>query len=238
MQSPINSTRKDVITVPYVDQEESIANENIRTSQDAHSVQETQKHDKWHGWFGAFQRIFPIYLATHIVFFLLTYLVNLFFLGDFSKQALKIQDTLEYWDHWDTGQFVAIAQGGYDALWRTAFFPLYPMLEAVLTPILHKPYYAGLLLSNLATLGLFTVLYRLVDEEFDAERAECTGTIPCGIPNSLLSLSSIQRIAFSLARSIQFLLHTAWELVVSRYGRVTCKLDTFCWCFTAHSFLL
>ncbi len=183
MQSSTHHTHKNVLTTtPDTSQDtlgeaanvQSVTDENIRTPQDALSVQRVQQRNNWRGWFEAFRRIFPIYLATHIAFFLLTYLVNLFFLSDFSKQALKMHDTLEYWDHWDTGQFTAIAQGGYDAAWRTAFFPLYPLLEAVLAPILHKPYYAGLFISNLATLGLFTVLYRLVYEEFDAERANRT----------------------------------------------------------------
>jgi len=181
MQSSTNHTKKNLLTAtPDAVQARpgdeanthSDTIENTSTQQEVPSVPLKQKHENWHGWLEAFQHIFPIYLATHIVFFLLTYLVNLFFLDNFASQALKIRPTLEYWDHWDTGQFTAIAQqGGYDGAWRTAFFPLYPLLEAVLTPILHKPYYAGLLISNLATLGLFTVLYRLVYEEFDAERA-------------------------------------------------------------------
>ncbi len=179
MQSPIKSTRKNMPTTPNIGQERTsdestirgAAIENIQIPQDVPAIQEVRKHGNGNRWFESLRRIFPIYLATHIAFFLLTYLVNLFFLGDFSKQALKIQNIVEYWNHWDTGQFTGIAQGGYDAAWRTAFFPLYPMLEAVLTPIFHKPYYAGLFISNLATLGLFTVLYRLVYEEFDAEHA-------------------------------------------------------------------
>jgi len=117
-----------------------------------------QKQRHWQGWFEAFQRIFPIYMATHIVFFLLTYLANLFLFDNFSPQKYSIHDLILQWNHWDTSQFTDIAQYGYNAPWRSAFFPLYPMLEALLTPILHKPFYAGLVISNLAILGLFLVL--------------------------------------------------------------------------------
>jgi len=182
MQSSTNHTQKNTLlaTAPGMAQEKPVADEentggvsieSTQTTPEVSAAQQIQKRGNWREWLEALQRIFPIYLATHIAFLLLTYLVNLFFVGDFSKQALKIHDTLEYWNHWDTGQFTAIAQGGYDGAWRTAFFPLYPLLEAVLTPILHKPYYAGLLISNLATLGLFTVLYRLVREETDEGQA-------------------------------------------------------------------
>lgn len=134
-------------------------------------TEQTRRRDDWREWLASFQHIFPIYLATHIAFFILTYLVNLFFLDNFSNKALNVGDTIAYWNHWDTSQFTAIAQRGYDATWSAAFFPLYPLLEASLTPIFHNPYYAGLLISNLATLGLFTVLYHLVHKEFDGEMA-------------------------------------------------------------------
>jgi len=179
MQSPIKPTQKNMLTPPSIGQERTSDESSIRdasientlTPHDVPSIQEIRKRNNGVGWFESLRRIFPIYLATHIAFFLLTYLVNLFFLGDFSKQVLKTQNIVEYWNHWDTGQFTGIAQGGYNVAWRAAFFPLYPMLEAVLTPIFHEPYYAGLFISNLATLGLFIVLYRLVYEEFDAEQA-------------------------------------------------------------------
>ena len=139
----------------------------ILTPPDVPAVQQTWRRNNWHGWLAAFQHVFPIYLATHIAFFILTYLVNLFFLDNFSNKVLNVDDTIAYWNHWDTSQFTAIAQRGYDTTWSAAFFPLYPLLEASLTPIFHNPYYAGLFISNLATLALFMVLYHLVHEDFD-----------------------------------------------------------------------
>ncbi len=133
--------------------------------------EQVQVHSNWRRWLTAFQSIFPIYLATHIAFLFLTYLVNLFFLGNFSAQALNFHDIVQEWNHWDTSQFTSIATGGYDGAWRTAFFPLYPLLEAGLKFVVHNPYYAGLIISNLASLGLFTVLYRLVQEDTNQAQA-------------------------------------------------------------------
>lgn len=53
-----------------------------------------------------------------------------------------------------------------------AFFPLFPLLERIVSPLTHNnPFYAGLLVSNLAGLGMFMVLYRLVKTDFGQERA-------------------------------------------------------------------
>ena len=178
MQSSTGHVKKKNLlnaTQPDAAQEPLSARTNLYSTsspgQQVEAPQQIQKPYSGHKWLEAFRHIFPIYLATRIAFLLLTYLVNLFFLGDFSSNSLNIGEALRNWNHWDTGQFTAIAQGGYDAAWRAAFFPLYPLLEAVLIPILHNPFYGGLFISNLATLGLFTVLYRLVQEDFDAEQA-------------------------------------------------------------------
>ena len=170
MQSSTDPTHKNILAVTTPTQNTAITDETDVVNSE--TLRTTPQRDNWRGWIEAFQRIFPIYLATHIAFFILTYLVNLFLLDDFSKKALNINDAfLMYWNHWDTGQFTGIAQSGYDIIWRTAFFPLYPLLEASLTPIFHGPFYAGLFISNLATLGLFTVFYRLVHSDFNQEIA-------------------------------------------------------------------
>lgn len=154
-----------------IDKEESKTVQQVLTTE-----QIEQKVHPWQEWLTAFQRIFPIYLATRIAFLLLTYFVSLFFFDNFSSQKHSIHDLIAQWNHWDTSQFTGIAQNGYDTAWHTAFFPLYPILEALLTPILHKPFYAGLVISNLAALGLFTVLYRLVRQDGGSEE-QATRTV-------------------------------------------------------------
>lgn len=122
-------------------------------------------------WREALKQIAPIYIATHIAFLALTYLATLFSLGNFSDNALHLRILLDSWYRWDSGQYTHIAQYGYGAAWRTAFFPLFPILEHILTAIVRDPFVAGLIISNIATLGMFMVLYKLVAEDFDAERA-------------------------------------------------------------------
>lgn len=103
-------------------------------------------------WREALRQIAPIYVVTHIAFLALTYLATLFSLGNFSDNALHLRILLDSWYRWDSGQYTHIAQYGYDAAWRTAFFPLFPILEHILTTIVRDPFVAGLIISNIATL--------------------------------------------------------------------------------------
>jgi len=113
----------------------------------------------------------PVYVAVHVAFFLITCFATLFVLKDFSAQSLNVNDWLHSWSHWDANQYNAIALYGYQQWWKTVFFPLFPLLQRGLMVVTHDPLFAGLIISNVAGLGMLTVLYRLVEEDFDAERA-------------------------------------------------------------------
>jgi Gpi18-like mannosyltransferase len=127
----------------------------------------------WMLWYSALKHVFPIYLAVHLAFFVITCLSVLFTLKDFSWQALPTRTLWQSWDRWDTTHFTHIASYGYTNYTRTAFFPLYPLLERGLMYITHNnPFIAGLIISNLAALGIFIVVYRLVSEDFNADQAE------------------------------------------------------------------
>src|SRR6185312_14993732 len=115
-------------------------------------------------WWETLKQVTPIYISTHIAFLALTYLATLFTLGNYSSNALRMRTLLNSWFHWDTGQFTYIATNGYDKLYRMAFFPLFPLLERMLAVIVRDPFVAGLIISNLAALAMFMVLYRLVVE--------------------------------------------------------------------------
>lgn len=122
-------------------------------------------------WFVAFKNILPVYASIHLAFFAISCLSVLFRLPDFSWQALPIPQLWESWNHWDTAQYTGIAMYGYNVEWRTAFFPLYPLLIKGLMLLKFNPLPAGLFIANLAELGMFGVLYHLVEEDFDAESA-------------------------------------------------------------------
>jgi len=129
----------------------------------------------WQKWASAAVAISPTYVAIHIGFFLITCLSFLFTHGDFDGFWVQPHDIANAWHHWDTGHYMSISQHGYTEAYRSAFFPLYPLLMRLLTPFTqHDPLLAGLLLSDSAGFFLLIVLYQLVREDFSAERADRT----------------------------------------------------------------
>ncbi|HEY6407669.1 MAG TPA: mannosyltransferase family protein, partial [Ktedonobacteraceae bacterium] len=102
----------------------------------------------------------------------LSCLAPLFVLRDFEWNSLPISTIWNSWHHWDTGHYLIIATRGYDVYYRTAFFPLYPLLErAMMVFTFNNAFLAGLLISNIAGLVMLMALYRLVKQDFDQERA-------------------------------------------------------------------
>lgn len=125
----------------------------------------------WQNWAPAFKAILPIYIVIHLGIFLINCLAFLFVIPDSSAQILPISTLWQQWHYWDTAFYISIAQHGYTKLLQMAFFPLYPLLERGATTITQNPLLAGLLVSNLAELVMFTALYRLVEEDFGGKRA-------------------------------------------------------------------
>ncbi len=131
----------------------------------------------WRAWYEAFRQVWPLYLATRIAFVLLTYLASLFSLqptptvGGSSRGGLSPALLLAAWNRWDSAHFTSIATHGYDTAQRAAFFPLFPLLEKGGAWLTGDPFLAGLLIANLAALGLFMALYQLLKQDFGQEIA-------------------------------------------------------------------
>jgi hypothetical protein len=71
---------------------------------------------------------------------------------------------VDVWARWDSVWFLRIAEHGYGAADEAtaAFYPLYPLLVGIVGRMLFGHYVlAGVLISLAATLGSFTLLYRL-----------------------------------------------------------------------------
>src|SRR5260221_3703590 len=145
----------------------------VGSTDEAAAAQQEKKTSlsEWPRWFHAIKQVLPIYISIHLAFLILTYVSALFSIANFSPKTLPLSTLWHAWYRWDSGQFTAIASNGYDGAWRTAFFPLFPLLERAGAFLTHDPFIAGLIISNLAGLGMLVVLYRLVQEDFDAQRA-------------------------------------------------------------------
>ncbi|MBA2679639.1 MAG: glycosyltransferase family 39 protein, partial [Ktedonobacteraceae bacterium] len=157
-----------------------------------------------HEWIAAFKHIFPIYLATHLAFAMLTYLASLFSIKNFTSTALSPRTLLTAWDRWDSGQFVAIAMHGYSHRYHAAFFPLYPYLERFLGFVTGGPFIAGLIISNIAGLVLFMVLYRLVKDDFDENLAGRTVLYLAVFPTSFFLAAAYNESLFLCLTLLSF----------------------------------
>ncbi len=155
-------------------------------------------------WLEALKNVFPIYLATHIIFLILTYLAALFVLPNFSGTFLHLHTLLDTWLRWDSGHFAAIATGGYDLPYRTAFFPLFPLLEKGLAFVVRDPFIAGLIIANLATLGVLIMLYRLVKDDFDQELARRTVLYLAFFPTAFFLVVPYNESLFILLTLLSF----------------------------------
>jgi hypothetical protein len=68
------------------------------------------------------------------------------------------------WQRWDAIHYFRIAHLGYGPDERSAFFPLFPLLGRWLGGVLGDEFIALLLISNLAALGAYVLLFKLVEE--------------------------------------------------------------------------
>ncbi|GAC1451521.1 MAG: hypothetical protein PVSMB4_11420 [Ktedonobacterales bacterium] len=113
-----------------------------------------------------------VWIATRTLFLALTYLVPALLGPVGTAQPVGILGPLRSWVTQDGAHLAYIAQHGYDQPWRTAFFPLFPLAEHLLAPIVGGDYgLAGMLISNVAYLGALVVLRDLVARDFDPDVA-------------------------------------------------------------------
>ena len=122
-------------------------------------------------WYTAFKNILSIYIGVHLAFFAINCLTILYTVPGFSKLSRPLYTLWQLWHRWDTGNYLVVALHGYVAPHQTAFFPFYPLLERAMMLLTGNPFTAGLIISNGADLLALVVLYRLLEEDFDQERA-------------------------------------------------------------------
>jgi len=179
-----------------------------------HVISFTVGKTSWAKWYEALKSILPIYVGIHLAFFAISFFSVLFVLSDFSKQSMPIYTLWQSWHHWDTGNFLVVAVHGYTAPNQTAFFPLYPIFERGLMFITNNPFTAGLIISDVAGLVMLVVLYRLVEEDFDAERAYRTVLYLSIFPTAFFLAAAYNEslfICFALF-SFYYMRHGNWWL--------------------------
>jgi Gpi18-like mannosyltransferase len=149
---------------------------NTPTSPLSSPTESTNRQSRLLAWWKATLVALPVFLMTRFIFLLLTYFGGvLFFVPNYSPEHLSFHNILYNWYRWDVVRFATIATNGYVSLEYAAFFPLYPALERALSVLFGgNILVTGMVISNLALLGMLIVLYRLVEKEFDSDTARRT----------------------------------------------------------------
>ncbi len=151
-------------------------------------------------WGQATLAVLPVFILTRIVFMLLTYFGTvLFTVSNYSPQALPLSTILRSWYRWDAIHFQDIATHGYALRENTAFFPLYPWLERQVAALLHihsDVFLAGMLIGNIAFVGMMIVLFRFVETEFDRDTAKRATLYLAIFPSALFFFAAYNESLF------------------------------------------
>ncbi len=110
-----------------------------------------------------------LFVVTRLLLVLITYIGFILFPVPphvYPVSPVNITALLTSWNHWDAANFTRIAQYGYQSIYDTAFFPLFPLLIKCIAFLFGNNGYIaiGMILSNLALLGAFFVLYQIATD--------------------------------------------------------------------------
>lgn len=165
---------RDISETPVTaNNEQSVGIGVIDRRPDQVVTQQPERSQNWRSWYSALKAILPVYIATRLALLTITCLAPLFTVKDFSPRAFPLNTLWHSWNHYDAEIFTTLARYGYTLHQRAVFFPLYPLIErATMFVTGGDAILAGLLVSNIASLGICIVFYRLVSEDFSIDQAE------------------------------------------------------------------
>lgn len=149
-----------------------------------------------------------LFLLTRLALVLLTYVGYVLLTAPRdSVTAVNLVAMLSTWNRWDAIHYVAIAQHGYQTRFDLAFFPLYPLLTAVLAfPFGQGAYLAvAMLISNGALLGTLFILYQLAVEAEGEQVAQRTLLYLCIFPTAFFFFAPYNESLFLLFVTGSFL---------------------------------
>ncbi|MGH2740141.1 MAG: mannosyltransferase family protein [Actinomycetota bacterium] len=111
-----------------------------------------------------------------------------------------LENVVTAWERFDGLWFLRIATDGYvNGDGSAAFFPLYPLLIRILSPILGgHPLAAALLISNAAFFGSLVLLYLLTNHEYDDTMARRAVLYLAVFPTSFFFLAPYSESLFLL----------------------------------------
>ena len=148
--------------------------------------------------------IFWLFLATRFLLILVTCFGVIFLSQDVHASFMTL---LTSWDRWDATIYLRIAQFGYHPPFDLAFFPLYPLLIAILAhPLGSWSYLAvGILLSNGILLEAMFLIYQLAKDIGGDQVARRTLFYLCTFPTAFFFFTAYNESLFILLASATFL---------------------------------
>ena len=151
-----------------------------------------------------------LFIATRLLLVAATYIGYILFPVPphvYPVQPVDIGGLLTSWNHWDAVHYTQIAQSGYQNIFDTAFFPLFPLLiKGGALLIGNQGYIAvGMILSNLALLGALFVLYQIATDMLGERAGRRTILYLCIFPTAFFFFAPYNESLFLLLTASAFL---------------------------------
>lgn len=161
-----------------------------------------------------------LFVASRVAFILVTYVgFVLIQAPKYSTTSVGVTQMLTSWNQWDGLRYTSIAAHGYTAPEFTAFFPLYPLLTALISAPFGSQtiYTVALLVSNAAFLGALLVLRPLVAARWGDAVAARTALYLTIFPTALYTFAPYNESLFLLWTLGCFLAleHRRWALAAA-----------------------
>ncbi len=164
-------------------------------------------------WRSVLKQAAVVWIGAHLAYVAFTYLTFTLVLGDVTSSSHPAlpQTLLAAWNRRDSFYYLQIARSGYPAAPWTVYFPLYPMLIRLVSPLtLGNGLASALLVSSLAMYGALVALGLLAAQE----AAESVSSV-------VMRVAVIYPLAFFLAAPYTeslFLMLAAAALLCVRRG--------------------
>jgi hypothetical protein len=151
-----------------------------------------------------------LFVGTRLLLVLVTYIGFILFPVPphvYPVSAVNISALLTSWNHWDAANFTRIAQYGYQTIYDTAFFPLFPMLIRGIAFLFGNNGYIaiGMILSNLALLGALFVLYQIATDILGEQIGRRTLLYLCIFPTAFFFFAAYNESLFLFLTASSFL---------------------------------
>ena len=151
-----------------------------------------------------------LFIVTRLLLVLVTYIEFILIpvpAHYYPSTPVDILGLLTSWNHWDAANFTRIAQFGYQTIYDTAFFPLFPLLiKGIAFLFGNNGYIAiGMLLSNLALLGALFVLYQIASDILGEQVGRRTLLYLCIFPTAFFFFTAYNESLFLFLTASSFL---------------------------------